>query len=255
MIMLKKAKVVFVISIILSFLILPFKVSGENDYQLIIDDEQDLLSENEENLLRNKMSEILEYGNVAFVTVAQYDDTGSYAKQLYRQLFGTDSGFLFLIDMGRRNIWIHSNGAIYRVIDKSYANTITDNIYRYASKEEYYNCAYNAYDQALTLLKGGMISQPMKYISNALIALVSALLLNFMVLVIQKGYLHPKVKEYTAKALTTAVGVKVLEKTLLKRKKSKHIESSGGSSGGHSYSGGGGGSSGGGGGGGGGHSF
>ena len=213
MIMLKKAKVIFAISVILSFLILPFKVSGENDYQLIIDDEQDLLSENEENLLRNKMSEILEYGNVAFVTVAQYDDTGSYA------------------------------------------NTITDNIYRYASKEEYYNCAYNAYDHALTLLKGGMISQPMKYISNALIALVSALLLNFMVLVIQKGYLHPKVKEYTAKALTTAVGVKVLEKTLLKRKKSKHIESSGGSSGGHSYSGGGGGSSGGGGGGGGGHSF
>ena len=40
-------------------------------------------------------------------------------------------------------------------------------------------CAYKVYEQELALLKGRRISQPMKYISNALLAVVAALIINY----------------------------------------------------------------------------
>ena len=228
-------------------------VQADADYKIIINDGEDLLSLEEENKLKEKMAAITEYGNVAFVSVAQYGYTDDYAKSIYRSYFGTDSGFLFLIDMGQRNIWIFSDGAIYRVINKAYANTITDNVYRYASRGEYYECAWNVYDQAQTLLEGGKIAQPMKYISNVFIALVTALLINFAFLLFQR---RKESVDYgvAAAAMTGVVGVSVLEKKMTRRKKSVHVDSdSGGYSGGGGSSGGGGG--GGSSGGGGGHSF
>ena len=248
--------------ILLAVSSLPFftarDLKADSGYRVYIDDGEDLLSDSEERMLETEMSRITEYGNAAFVSVSQHQDTGSYAKKLYRELFGSESGFLFLVDMGRRNIWIHCNGAIYRVINKSYANTITDNIYRYASKGEYYECAYHAYEQALTLLKGGRISQPMKYISNLLIALVSALLINFYVLIIDRKTVLIEPAAKSQATMTTAVGVDILSKNLIRSKRTRHVETSSGGGGGYSgggSSGGGGGSSGGGGGGGGGHSF
>ncbi len=231
-------------------------VSCQGEYKVIIDDEQDLLTESEEKNLKEKMSQVAEYGNVAFVTVYQYEDTGSYAEKVYRSYFGRESGMLFMIDMGRRNIWIFCDGAIYRVIDKAYAYTITDNIYRYAKDGDYYNCALSAFDQALILLKGGTIAQPMKYISNALIACVLALLINFIFLTYQRSN-DETIIARSVPALTTTVGAYILSKRVTSRNKTRHVQyssSSGGSSGG-GFSGGGGGGGGGSSGGGGGHSF
>ena len=233
-------------------------LKADSGYQIYFDDSEDLLTDQEEKMLKEEMKKITEYGNVGFVSVSQYQDTGTYAKRLYRELFGSESGFLFVIDMGRRNIWIYCNGAIYRVINKPYANTITDNVYRYASRGEYYNCAYHVYEQALILLEGGRISQPMKYISNLLIALVSALLINFYVLILgrKKDILNPVNNPQAS--MTSAVGVNIMGMDLIRSRRTRHVESSGGGGGGgggYSGGGGGGGSSGGGGGGGGGHSF
>ena len=223
------------------------------DGQIIIEDEEDLLSDAEEKALLEHMEPISEYGGVAFVTVSQYGDTSVYAKNQYREYFGKSSGFLFLIDMGRRNIWIFSDGTIYKTINKAYANTITDNVYRYATRGEYYECAASVYDQAKILLEGGHIAQPMKHISNALIALVCALLLNFVLLLIQRKEKYVPVKEIAA-AMTTAAAVSILSKKKTKSKRHLHVESDSSSGGG--YSGGGGGGGGGGSsGGGGGHSF
>jgi len=236
-------------------------LKADSDYQIYFDDSEDLLSDQEEKMLKEEMKRITEYGNVGFVSVSQYQDTGTYAKRLYRELFGSESGFLFVIDMGRRNIWIYCNGAIYRVINKPYANTITDNVYRYASRGEYYECASHVYEQALILLEGGRISQPMKYISNLLIALVSALLINFYVLILgrKKDILNPVNNPQAS--MTSAVGVNIMGMDLIRSRRTRHVESSGGGGGSYSSVGGGGGFSGGGGGGGGssggggGHSF
>lgn len=149
-------------------------------YRVVIEDGAELLTEEQETTLAEVMENITVYGNVAFATVAENSFTAEYyARTFYQSQFGTSSGTLFLIDMDNRMLWIHSDGAIYKVITASYANTITDNVYRYASDEEYYECAAEAYRQIFALLEGQKIAQPMKYISNALLAMILALLINF----------------------------------------------------------------------------
>lgn len=151
-------------------------------YQVSIEDDADLLTDEQEELLSEQMEEITAYGNVAFKSVdTNYNSTETLAKEHYRDLFGTSSGTLFVIDMDNRNIWIFSDGSIYKTITKSYANTITDNVYTYASRSDYYGCASNAYNQINTLLSGRKIAQPMKYIGNALLALILALLINYFI--------------------------------------------------------------------------
>ena len=84
--------------------------------------------------------------------------TESYIKEFYRENFGNESGIVFLIDMDNRYIYLFSDGDIYDVVTKRYAEIITDNIYQYASDGEYYVCAYKAFEQVLDLLEGKDIS-------------------------------------------------------------------------------------------------
>ena len=246
---------VFILLLLLNIICIETKaVYAENGYRIVIEDEEDLLTREEEKALEIKMDPIRDYGNVGFVSVSQYDSTASYAKEKYRQLFGYESGILFVIDMGRRNIWIYCDGKIYRTIDKAYANTITDNVYRYASRQEYYECAEEVFDEALILLEGGRIAQPMKYISNALIACVVALLVNFFILTAQRNN-DEEIIMKAVPALTTTMAIRVLSKKITASHSRKHVESSSSGGGGGGYSGGGGGGGGGSSGGGGGHSF
>lgn len=155
-------------------------INDETGYRVVVEDDAQLLSDEEEAELITQMQEITAYGNAAFKTIDDNDRSAEYyARQYYQNRFGTDSGTLFLIDMDNRKIWIHSDGAVYRVITTAYANTITDNVYRYASSGDYGECAMEAFGQIHTLLRGQKISQPMKYISNGLLAVIAALILNY----------------------------------------------------------------------------
>ncbi len=150
-------------------------------YCAMIEDDANLLSEAEESELADTMLKITLYGNAAFKSIdSNSTSTENFIKSYYKDTFGTDSGTVFLIDMDNRNIWIYSDGAIYRTVTTAYANTITDNVYRYASRAEYFDCANEAFDQINTLLEGQKIRQPMKYISNALLAMILALLVNYI---------------------------------------------------------------------------
>ena len=149
-------------------------------YKALLEDDADLLSETEETALFEAMQPITEYGNVAFKSVDQNStDTDSIAQIYYNKHFGSDSGTVFVIDMDNRNIYIHSDGSMYRTITKSMAYTITDNVYTYATDGDYYSCAYHAYSQILTKMEGGKVAQPMKYTSNIFLALLLALLINY----------------------------------------------------------------------------
>lgn len=155
----------------------------ESNYYIYLDDWADLLTDAEESNLIQKMKPITAYGNVAFVSISENPEysTKRYAEKYYEEHFGYSSGTVFIIDMDERYIWIYSNGEIYDTITTSYANTITDNVYSYASDRDYYTCASKAFEQINTLLEGRHIAQPMKYISNALLAIVIALLINYFV--------------------------------------------------------------------------
>ena len=90
------------------------------------------------------------------------------------------SGVIFLVDMSRRKLVIHTDGDIEKTVTADYADTITDNIYRMASDGDYYACASEAFSQIQTLLAGGKIRQPMKHTSNALLALTLALFICYL---------------------------------------------------------------------------
>lgn len=162
----------------------------ETNYEIYIDDWANLLTPKEEDDLRKLMEPITEHGHVAFVSISENPtySTEYYVDDYYYDHFGYESGTVFIIDMEERYIWIHSNGEIYKTVTDDYAQTITDNGYRYASDEAYYVCAAEAFEQIQSLLEGRAIAQPMKYISNALLAIILALLINYIfVMFVSRG--------------------------------------------------------------------
>lgn len=151
-------------------------------YRVYIEDNAGIIKDSDEEELLQEMKAITAYGNVAFKSINyNSSSTKTYIRNYYEQMFGTGSGTVFLIDMDNRNIWIHSNGAIYEVITDSYAEIITDNVYKLASSGDYYACALKGYSQILTLLQGKKIVKPMKYICNALLAVGISFILMYFV--------------------------------------------------------------------------
>ena len=60
---------------------------------------------------------------------------------------------------------------------------ITDNNYKLAANKKYYQCAKGVFDQIYTLLDGGKISEPMRHISNSILAIyVSFMICYFIVM-------------------------------------------------------------------------
>ena len=117
-------------------------INNETNYQVIIEDDADLLSESEIKQLQKEMIPLTQYGNIAFKTINENSSTTSnYASNYYHQMFGTSSGTLFLIDMDNRYIYIFSDGNNYKIITTAKANIITDNVYKYASNRQDYECA------------------------------------------------------------------------------------------------------------------
>lgn len=235
-----------------------YYTNPETGYVVRIEDDAALLTDYERTQLADLMKDITQYGNAAFKSILtnSYSTTGDYAYAYYAQIFQKNSGTVFLIDMAKRKIWIHSNGEIYKTITESYADTITDNIYTYASKKEYYNCASKAFEQELALLKGSKIRQPMKYTSNILLALIIALFANYGIVRLLTKQKKPKSKQLISGAFVHQAFNDTQFQFINQTRVYSPPSSSGGSSssGGGSSSSGDGGSSGGGGGGGG-HSF
>ncbi|MBQ7063337.1 MAG: TPM domain-containing protein [Firmicutes bacterium] len=222
----------------------PLTVNPETGYGVYIMDNADLLTDSEEAELVRDMYDITAYGNVLFLSHKEANsDSDAYASNFYHNMFGTESGMMFMIDMYLRNITIFSDGAVYRTIDRQYALTIVDNVYTYASKGDYYNCARNGFIQSINLLQNGYLMQPMKIVCTALLSLILGLLINFIALRSNRSNLE-KGRE-TTKPIMVA---QCVSKRLLRT----HYISTSSGGGGYSGGGGGGGYSGGGGGGGGG---
>ncbi|MBP5678585.1 MAG: TPM domain-containing protein [Bacilli bacterium] len=150
-------------------------------YQAIINDEASLLSEKEIKKLLEDMKPLTAYGHIGFLSINNnYTSTEAYADSIYHTLFGTKSGTIFLIDMDNREIYIFSDGENYQTITRSKALSITDNVYKYASRKEYYKCAKLAFEQMDTLLQGQKIMEPMRYVSIGFISMILSFFLTFL---------------------------------------------------------------------------
>ncbi len=173
----------------------------DTGYRVQIADDADLLSESEETLLRQTMQPITAYGNAAFESIdTNYTSAELYAQSSYEKTFGNASGILFLIDMDNRYIYMYSDGLIYQTVTKDEMDTITDNVYSYASDKDYYKTASKAFEQVYALLEGRDIPRPMKYIGNAVFSIMIGMLIAFIIVSINSSLKSASVREMLASA-------------------------------------------------------
>ena len=209
-------------------------VNEETNYKVVIEDDANLLTDSEEKLLLEDMKKLSTFGNVIFKSIDNnYTSAVSYAENYYYQNYGNSNGELFFIDMDNRRIVITSGGSNDKVITKAKANIITDNVYKYASNEQYYNCASKAFDQINTLLNNGKIAEPMRFASNIVVALIGAFLINLLIVLSNSSTKKAKNKEIIDGAnVDFVIGNIVGNKTGTHKVYNPPSSSSGGSSGG-----------------------
>ncbi len=213
--------------------------NSDSGFDVVINDEAGIISDDEELALSNDMYPLSYYGNVVFLsTNRKGNGQHQIAHDYYYDLFNTESGTLLLIDMYERIVYIYSDGANLKTVTNSKAELITDNIYSYLGKAKYYEGSANAFSQVYTLLEGGKIAEPMRYISNIFVSTIIGFSITFI-------YAFKKSR------ISSATKAEVLEKTKIKfiinkinpkkngeRKVRCYDVSTGGSYGGHSSGGG-----------------
>ena len=161
--------------------------NSDSGYDLILDDDADFLTDDEEDSLVEIMTEITDYCNVALVTTTSHSfySTEDFAADYFDSTFGAHAnGTIFVIDRRLNKIFIYSDGDAHKTITNSYAYSITDNTYTYATEShgrDYYTCSYKTMEQILSLMEGRRIAQPMKYICSALLAIILAFLINYFI--------------------------------------------------------------------------
>lgn len=182
----KKILIIFLIT----FLLLPImhvratntnKSSINNNYVIVIEDDANLLTEKEEQQLRKQMEVLTEFGNVMFKTTntVNRNTSLSFIQNYYYSMFGNRSGVAFYIDMNKRQVCACATGGLDRIITSSKCDTIMDNVYTYAKRGNYYECAAKTFSQMNNLLNGEKIAESMKYISNGIIAVMVSLFVSY----------------------------------------------------------------------------
>lgn len=238
---------------LLALLLTPAAAAGG----LTVEDNADLFTEIEETELAALGAGITDYMAAAVVTTASAPGgTLAYAEACAIRRYGNDPAVIFLIDMDNRQIYIYANGRAQKTISKADARAITDNIYKDASRGDYYACAAGALEQILARCQGARLSRPVKHITNALIAVLFGVLINYL---IAAGSRVPRKARRTRGEVTASVsarrtilpGVSIAAPIVISSARHYKSSGSGGGGGGHGGGGGGGGHSGGGGG----HSF
>lgn len=130
------------------------------------------LFEDEPGIL-DKMEYVTEYTNILVYTTNDNPKTAhSLARSLAEDNFGSGNGVVFLIDMDNRYIYIYAHNDACDAITKNIADTISDNIYQYASKSRYDQCVKEGVNQIYMRFSGKHIPEPMRYIGNAFLAVM-----------------------------------------------------------------------------------
>ena len=155
-------------------------VNPDTGYSAQVWDLEDLLTDEGEASLLEYMVPLTEYGHALFLSDSVYNDFETAAEARYHEYLGWDNGTMFMFNTGIRELGLTSFGQNAEIISPARASVISDNVYSYAFSGDYYSCAAEAFYEVNILLSGGRISQPMKYINNALLALIAAILINYL---------------------------------------------------------------------------
>ena len=159
------------------------KKNSETGYEVCIIDDADLLSDGDEKRIMEEMYPITQYAHaVFFSSTVNYGSWEQKAKDKLVELYGSNtvSATIFYIDMANRQLTCAATGDdVTPYLTGSKCDSITDNVYRDASKGDYYSCAAEAYREMFTILDGGKIAEPMRIVSNVFLSIVIGLLVAY----------------------------------------------------------------------------
>ncbi len=180
--------------------------NSETGYEVRIIDEADLLSDEEEKRITEEMYPITKYAHAVFYSSdVNFGNWEKKAKDKLVELYGSNtvSATIFYIDMANRQLTAAATGdEVTPYLTGSKCSSITDNVYRDASKGDYYSCAAEAYREMYTILDGGKIAEPMRIVSNVFLSIVIGLLIAYGIV---KGFTSVRVA--SEKELLAAINV------------------------------------------------
>ena len=188
----------FAALLILSLPVKAAEVWYESDegYEVVIADEEDILSDSEEKELAKLMKELAQYGNVVFYStseggVVEESDADRTADHYYQSLYGNQDGMIFVIDFdnyrqdpdnGLCMLWLNGYGSIHRKLTSSQINSIMDNTYNAVSRyndRDWYGYGEKTFEQLIDFFETGKLAEPMKWITNVFLAIILGLMVNF----------------------------------------------------------------------------
>ena len=227
--------------LILVALFLPMTVLAASD-NVHVYDNASLLTDEE----RDEIIEYLESLDDSINYVVLTSDTKNFGSNEDERLetyytltySESDPGIAFIIDMYEREIYISGYGSISSKLTNADAYDITDNVYEYAHDGEYYKCIMTAMNQADTLINGGFILRPMRYLVTLLLSLVT----GFMFVLYKAMIRRSKIKIGGEGSDIILAGASIASTAAVYNTiRTRHTSSSGGVGGGSSGGGGGGG--------------
>ena len=174
-------------------------VLAADPYDIIYEDQAELVGDDEKEAVLASMEPISEYANVIFYTTEEKEasTTAAVCEKVCAGYYGSSKKtpvVLFTIDMYHREIYLYCTGPTRHIIRNRDANSITDNIYRLASAKRYDDCAIGAFEQCQRLLTGSSIWRPMQRINNLFLAIILGFLLNYLYLRVARSMTVKKEK-------------------------------------------------------------
>ena len=126
--------------------------NSKTGYGAMVYDGAGLFRNSEVDDLLDEAYKLTEYSDVFVVTVAKGENphgstesaTKKYGDDLYLKYSNQDSCIMFIIDMHTRYIYVYRYGKAEKTLTAGKCDSITDNLYDYASDGEYYLCSSKA---------------------------------------------------------------------------------------------------------------
>lgn len=212
-----------------------------------VEDQVGLLTAEQREQLQASHAQLTDYIDTAFVTTdEQSSDVEVFADAYVQGRFGSDPAVIFVIDMYNRQVCVYANRAGREIVSDADARAITDNVYRHATRGDYYACADAALSQILTRCTGGRVPSPMKHVTNLLMALVLGILINFLFVYGSRARtMRRRATSQGMRSMAKLPGVAIADLRVTNRVRHYRSRSRGGGSGGGGGRGGGGGGGGG----------
>ncbi|MCI7468243.1 MAG: TPM domain-containing protein [Lachnospiraceae bacterium] len=232
--------------IILFFQTVPVFAASGNVY---IYDGAGLLTDSEEQELQNQLSGYSKDRHYLIVTENDYMSGASSMHgemdECYHEKFGDSDGVAFIINMSDRQLYTGGFGSCRQEFTSGDARDVTDNVYRYATNGNYYECLSEAFSQINDVVENGFILRPMRYAVAILLGIFLGFFIMFIVMVSSRKNrkVAPVIPENIGRTQFRAATFNgminpVFLNVVMHRTRRQSSSSSGGSSGGGSSGGG-----------------